>query len=116
MIISDEARAERKRQQLARLEAKALAAETGDWSSYREFYENQPVQKAKKEHNKKISKARQDVKKAQKDVDLARVQGGDIEAALQALNVAKVTLASLERQKEIYWGRNPGATVSGGDA
>ena len=95
MIQSDEARAVRKEAQLAR-----LAAKNDPEVDYREFYANQPLQKAKAEINAQIAQARNDEREASKALEIALASGVGIEAAenqLRAATATKIGLTTLVR-------------------
>lgn len=116
MILSSGARALRKQQQMDRLFAKRAAAESGDYGAYREFYENQGIQKARAAHNAKIAQARQLVRSTRDQLDEARVTGAGIQTAMASHATAKATVVALEQEKQAMFGRASAFGISGGDA
>ena len=124
MILSDDARAIRKKLQTDRLAEKAAAAaankgksaDDSDYSSYAAFYAAQGLQVAKAEHNAKITQARGLVRSTADDIKLAKVTGAGIREAMAAHATARATLKALEDDKRAMFGRSTTAVLSGGGA
>ena len=101
MAITEKLQAARKQAHKARLKKK------GD-KDYPEFYANQPLQKVKAAGNETIRKARQSVKEAAEDLELAEITGEGLKEAQEGLIVARILVEKLEREKRT----RPGARLS----
>lgn len=110
MSKSAEVRATRKAQQAARVEAKADAV------SYPSFYAAQPREKAIAEFNGEIAKARQAVRAAATDVEVAKATGVGVAAAHAARAQAGIQLQLAVQTKQEAFGSAATAGISGGDA
>lgn len=111
MIISEAARSIRKQQQTERLAAKAAAAESGDWEGYSLYFSSQGLEVAKAEQNAKITQARQLVRKTKEAVEIAKITGVDIAAAMTAHATARVTLEAVKQQKQDLFGRSSAFSI-----
>lgn len=133
MILSSEARAERKKGHLARVAAKqklqkaCKAAESITdkkkkqeamdvaCAAYSDFYIGQPIQKAKAEINEKIRKAQTLRRQGLKDLDMARATGTGFEAAEIAIRDSTIAIRALEELKRVRFRPQTGAQLTGGD-
>lgn len=92
MAISAKVQAARKQKQKERLKRKGKP-------DYPEYYANQPLQKIKAEENEKIRKAKQDVRDAAEDLQLAQHTGEGLKAAQEAVQVTRLIVHQLLEQK-----------------
>jgi len=111
MLISKEARAVRKKAQVARLAAKA-----DEDTDYPKFYAEQPLQLARAEVNDRIRETRSLIRKAGKQLEIALASGINIEVAESAVRNAQAARVGLEALKRARFKPSSTLTLKAGGA
>ena len=92
MIVSQRVRDARKKQQLERLEAK----KSNKKNSYAKYYTNMPAQIVKAKEQEQIRNAREDLKLAVEDLQIAEIDGENLLTIQEKAAVAALVLQKLE--------------------
>ena len=92
MIVSQRVRDARKKQQLARLEAK----KSNKKNSYAKYYATMPAQIVKAKEQEQISNAREDLKLALEDLQISEIDGENTLVVQEKAAVAALVLQKLE--------------------